>query len=76
MLFKNLTENEARWLVPEFLLLFKKALWEKRQVVSTLLLVYFARPQLGHTIKIGFITFQTVSPEICSLLIFHEMVCD
>ena len=73
MLFKNLTEKEARWLVSDFFLLFNKALKEKSQVVSQLLLIYFARPRLGHTIKIGFITFQTVSPEVCSLLIFHKM---
>ena len=32
----------------------------------------FGRPPQGHTIKTNFITFQTVDPEICSILIFLQ----
>ena len=41
------------------------------QVVSTFLL-YFGKPQLGHTTKTNSITFQTVDLEICSILIFYK----
>ena len=38
-----------------------------------LVLIYFSRPRLGHTIKTKF-TFQTVDPEICSILISHAFI--
>ena len=41
---------------------------------STLVLIYFGRPGLGHTVKTNFITFQTVNPAISSILIFHKRV--
>ena len=41
-------------------------------MVSTLDLMYFGRPQLEHTIKARFITFQTVDLEIWSILIFYK----
>ena len=42
------------------------------QVVSTLLLIYFGKPRLEHTIKTNFITFQTDAPEVCSILTFYK----
>ena len=46
------------------------------QMVSTLIWIYFGRLWLGHTIKINFITFQIVDPEIYSKLIFNKRVWD
>ena len=45
-------------------------------MVSTLVLIYFARPRLGQTIKTNFITFQTERSGICSILIFYKRVWD
>ena len=39
-------------------------------MISTLVLIYFGRPQLRHTVKLDFMTFRTVDPEIRSILIF------
>ena len=40
---------------------------------STLVLIHFGRPRLGHTIKINFIQLiQTADPEIFSILIFYK----
>ena len=36
----------------------------------------FYVPALGHTIKINCITFQTVDPDICPILIFDRRVWD
>ena len=41
-------------------------------MVGTLVLIYFGRPRRKHTIKTNFIIFQTVDPEICSILIFLQ----
>ena len=41
-------------------------------MVMTLVLIYFGRPPLGHTIKTNFKTFQTVDLEIFSIFIFHK----
>ena len=54
---KNYAENEAGWLVPDLLLFLKKLYIRQKQVVSTLVLTFFGRPPLGHTIKINFMTF-------------------
>ena len=43
-------------------------------MVSTLVLIYFGRPQLGHTIKTNLTKFQTVDPEIWSILNFYKYV--
>ena len=51
---------------------FKKASYKEKQVVCTLVLIYFGRPRLGHTTK----TFQIVDLEICSILMFYKRVCD
>ena len=45
-------------------------------MVNTLVLIYFGRPKLWHTIKSNFITFQIVDPEIFSIFIFHKRVWD
>ena len=53
-----------------FLLLKKLYRWSMQEV-STLVLIYFVRPRLSHTIKINLIKFQTVDPKIATLnLIF------
>ena len=52
-----------------------KALHEaKKQVVSTLILIYFGSSRRGHIIKVNCRKFQTVDPEIWSILIFVEQV--
>ena len=43
-------------------------------MVSTLVLIYFERPRIAHTIKAKCITFQTVDPEIYSNLIFYKKI--
>ena len=43
-------------------------------MVSTLVLIYFGRLRLGHAIKTNPITFQTVDPEMCSILLFYKRV--
>ena len=47
-----------------------------KQVISTLVLIYFGRPPPGQTMKINSLTFQTVDLEICLILIFYERVWD
>ena len=59
-------KNKAGKLVPD---LFNQDLYN--QVLSNLVVTYFDRPQRRHTVKTKFITFQTVDPEICSILIFY-----
>ena len=49
-----------------FLLLKKLYRWSKQEV-STLVLIYFVRPRLSHTIKTNLIKFQTVDPKIATL---------
>ena len=39
-------------------------------MVNTLVSAYLGSLQLGHTIKVNCIEFQTVDPEICSILSF------
>ena len=41
-------------------------------MVSTLILIYLGKRRLGHAMKTNFITFETVDPEKCSILIFYE----
>ena len=40
-------------------------------MVSTLVLIYFSKAQLEHTMKTAFKPFQTVNPEMCSILNFY-----
>ena len=42
----------------------------QKQVVSTLVSVYFASPRLRHEIKANSINIQAVDLEICSILFF------
>ena len=62
---KNHPENETGRLVPGLFLFFKIVLHDVK--ASGLI---FGPPQLGHPIKTNCIKFQTVDPEICSILIF------
>ena len=39
-------------------------------MVSTLVLIHFGRPQLGHKIKTKCKKFQAADLEVCSILIF------
>ena len=49
--FKNHSENEAGRLVPDLFLLFKKALYEIKQMAWSLVLITFDSPQLGNQLK-------------------------
>ena len=42
-------------------------------MVSTLVLIYFGRPWIGHTVKINFITFQAFDLEIRSIFILNKV---
>ena len=45
---QNLAENEARRLVPDLFLFFRKALYEaKTKLTCSLVSIYFESPQLG-----------------------------
>ena len=53
----------------------QKAFYEvKKKEVSTLALIYFGKPRLGHTIKTQIIILQTVDSEIRSIMIFNKIV--
>ena len=45
---------------------------KSKQVVSTLVLIYFGRPPIGHTIKENCKTFQTVDLKKCPILILKR----
>ena len=66
-------EDEARILVPYFFLFFKKDLNQVKQVVSTLVLIYFASPQRGHIRKTSWMSVQTFDPKISLVLIFYSL---
>ena len=68
--FKDHAENELKRLVPDLFCFFKKLHIRSKQVVSTLVLIYFGSPRLWHTIKTGCITFYTIDPESYSILLF------
>ena len=66
---QNHAENEAG--------ILKNASYNvKKQVTNTFVLIYFGRPQLGHTMTTNLKTIQTVHPEVCSILIFHKRIWD
>ena len=50
----------------------EKLCMKYEEMVSTYFLIYLGKPGLGHTLKTNFIIFQTVDPEICSILIFYK----
>ena len=52
------------------LFFFLNFIWGKKQVVCTLVAIYFDSLQLGHPIKTNHIKLQTIDPELCSILIF------
>ena len=54
----------------------KKLLVRSKQVISTLVLIYFSRPGLGHAIKTNYITLPIVESEIYSILILYKRVWD
>ena len=54
----------------------KKLYMRAKEVITTLVLIYFGRPLLGHIIKTNFISFQIVDPKICSILIFYKRFWD
>ena len=65
---QNNAENDAKRLVPDHFLFFKKALCEaKANLVSML-----QQPSTWHTIKTSSIKLQTIVPEICSILTFQK----
>ena len=44
-------------------------------MVSTLVLIYFGRPPIGHVIiTTNVITFHSLDLEMCSILIFHKKI--
>ena len=63
--FKNHTKNAVERLVPNLFLFFKKALYKVKQMFSTLVLIYFGRPQLfflKKKKKMGFTPCKTKQP--------------
>ena len=63
-------ENELERIVPDLFLFFKKKLYmRKKQVVSTLVLMYLCSPRFRQTTKTNCTKFQNIDPEICSILI-------
>ena len=74
ILFKNHAENEAGRLVSDHFVFLKKLYSRQKQVLSTLVLIYFSRPRFGDTIKAKFITFQSVYPDVYSILTFCKRV--
>ena len=61
-------------LVPDLFLLFKKALYEVKASGWHLSFNIFWYTSLKYIVKTNFITFQTVNPEVCSILISYKRV--
>ena len=62
---EQIAENEAGRLVAHLFVLFffskkKEALYKVKQLISTLISIYFSTPRLGHTIDVNCTKFQTV----------------
>ena len=57
--FKNHGENEVGRLALDNFLFLKNASYKLKQVVSTLILIYFGRSWLVHETKTNFLTYQT-----------------
>ena len=76
ILLRKSCRKEAGTLVSELFCFKKTSCKVKTSGVNTLLLINFGRHPRGHTIKINWVTFQTVDPEISSILIFHKRVWD
>ena len=65
---------EAGRLVPNFFLLFKKALHEVKASSMQLSFNHFRQSSTQQTIKTKYIKLQNVDPEICSILVFQKTV--
>ena len=37
----------------------------EKQVINTLILIYFVKLPLGRTTKVNFVTIQTLDPKLC-----------
>ena len=62
-------ENELGRVVPDLFVFKKKLYMRKKQVVSTLVLMYLCSPRFRQTTKTNCTKFQNIDPEICSILI-------
>ena len=59
------------------LFVFQEKLYMRwKQVVCTLVSIYFGSPWFGNTIKLNCIKFWTVNVETCSTLIFQKRIWD
>ena len=67
---KNNAENEVGRLVPDLLLFFKNTLYGVKASVQQFRFNICGGPWLGHILETNCIKFQTVDPEIFSILIF------
>ena len=74
MKFGENEEYEARRLVPDFILFFKKALYEVKACALQLSFNIFRLPSTWHTIKTNYIKLQITDLEICSILTFQKRV--
>ena len=72
MKFGENEEYEARRLVPDFILFFKKALYEVKACVLQLSFNIFRLPSTWHTIKTNYIKLYITDLEICSILTFQK----
>ena len=72
---QNLAKNDARRLVPDLFLFFRKALYEAKAIGLQLSFNIFRESPTWHTIQTNCTKFETIDsetndPEICSILIF------
>ena len=74
MKFGENEEYEARRLVPDFILFFKKALYEVKACDLHLSFNIFQLPSTWHTIKTNYIKLYITDLEICSILTFQKSV--
>ena len=73
---QNYAENEVGTLGPDPFLFFNKTLDKVKASGQDLSFNIFWQTSTWTYNKNKFITFQTVDPEICSMLIFHKRFCD
>ena len=67
---QNLAENEARRLVPDLSLFFRKALYETKAIVLQVSFNIFRESPIWYTIQTNCTKLWTIDQEICSILIF------
>ena len=70
--FENHAENEVGRLVPDFFLFFKELYIRWKQVLSTLVLIYFVRPWHGLSIKKLYNISDSWSRDILNLDYFQK----